>query len=235
MLKQKINRGFTIIEILVVIIIIIIFVFIAWPNITNWTTDRAVKKEVNSFVKYLEEKKSEVQSGKYPVLVVGVRSTPNLWYMTHEQFGIQMKIPAPGWTNRNDKKTGGKSYLNYYKACPCCLDTIDYSKWEKTSQGLYQWGGDTYHWMNSNMCLSKDALLDPGTNHFSFTDSDNQRQQAFVMLCSKTNTSNHYSGGGSNKCNNSSKADHRYIIQMDRSQNIYTYKYNVKKNKWVKK
>ena len=78
MLKQKINRGFTIIEILVVIIVIIIFVFIAWPNITNWTTDRAVTKEVNSFVKYLEEKKSEVQSGKYGSVSEVVRSALRL-------------------------------------------------------------------------------------------------------------------------------------------------------------
>ena len=65
MLKRKINRAFTIIEILVVIIVIIIFVFIAWPNITSWATDREVKQEVNSFVEYLKEKKGEVQSEKF--------------------------------------------------------------------------------------------------------------------------------------------------------------------------
>ena len=54
MLKQKINRGFTIIEILVVIIVIIIFVFIAWPQTTKWATDREVKQEVSSFVEYLK-------------------------------------------------------------------------------------------------------------------------------------------------------------------------------------
>ena len=51
MLKQKINRGFTIIEILVVIIIIIIFVFIAWPNITNWVDKRDTEKASFEIIK----------------------------------------------------------------------------------------------------------------------------------------------------------------------------------------
>ena len=54
------------------------------------------------------------------------------------------------------------------------------------------------------------------------------------MICSRSNTSNHYSGGGSNKCNNGSKADHRYVLQMDRSLKINIYKYNSSTNLWVK-
>jgi hypothetical protein len=37
-------------------------------------TDREVKKEVYSFVEYFEEKKSEVQNGKYGLLLVGQTS-----------------------------------------------------------------------------------------------------------------------------------------------------------------
>ena len=53
MLKQKGNRAFTLIEILVVIVIIIIFVIFAAPNVANYATDREVKQEVSSFVEYL--------------------------------------------------------------------------------------------------------------------------------------------------------------------------------------
>ena len=68
MLKQKINRAFTLIEILVVIIIIIIFVFIAWPNITNWQL--IVSKERSYIlVEYLEEKKAEVKLANIAVLL----------------------------------------------------------------------------------------------------------------------------------------------------------------------
>ena len=57
MLRQRVNKAFTIIEILVVIIVIIIFVVIAYPNMTSYLTEREVKQEVNSFIEYLEEKK----------------------------------------------------------------------------------------------------------------------------------------------------------------------------------
>ena len=40
--------------------------------------------------------------------------------------------------------------------------------------------------------------------------------------------------GGSNKCNNGSKAEHRYVLQMNRSLKINTYKYNSSSNLWVK-
>ena len=77
-------------------------------------------------------------------------------------------------------------------------------------------------------------MLAPGTNHFTVRDNDGTNQDAFIMICSKTNTSNHYGGSGSGpKCNNSSKADYRYVLQMDRSLNINTFKYNIKNDKWI--
>ena len=119
MLKQKINKAFTLIEILVVIIIIIIFVFIAWPNITNLATDREVKKEVYSFVKYFEERNAEVQSGKYGVYYlkpgINSKSTAKNYYMTPEEFAVQMKVPALGRTNRNNaSRYKNKSIMNYH-------------------------------------------------------------------------------------------------------------------------
>ena len=44
--------------------------------LTPWTerpdiTDRDVRKEVYSFVEYFEERKAEVRSGRYGVLVIG--------------------------------------------------------------------------------------------------------------------------------------------------------------------
>ena len=67
MLKQKGNKAFTLIEILVVIVIIIIFVIFAAPNVANYATEREVKKEVYRFVEYFKQRKGDVQSGKYGV------------------------------------------------------------------------------------------------------------------------------------------------------------------------
>ena len=42
---RKQNKAFSIIELLVVLAVIGVFVGIAYPNISNWITDRNVKKE----------------------------------------------------------------------------------------------------------------------------------------------------------------------------------------------
>ena len=206
-----------------------------YPKVDQWLTEREVKKEVNRLVQYIEDRKDEVNSGKYPIIVIGFYQNMELWHMTQEEYSTQMKVPAPGWTRRNDGNTGGKSYLNHYKMGPCCLETIDYSNWVKENSGQFQWSGDTWHWMNSRMFLSKNAIIDPGTNHFNVLDNNGNNQDAFIMICSKSNTSNHYGGSGSSpKCNNSSSADNRYVLQMDRSLNVNLFRYNSKTSKWVK-
>ena len=48
------NKGFSLVELLLVILLIGITSAIAIPNINDWITDRTVKKETNSFVQYLE-------------------------------------------------------------------------------------------------------------------------------------------------------------------------------------
>ena len=64
------NKAFSIIELLVVIAIIGVIAFFAYPAIQNWIADREVKKEMNSIVEYIEEKKSDVASGKYPIIAI---------------------------------------------------------------------------------------------------------------------------------------------------------------------
>ena len=44
MIKKNQIRGFTILELLVVLAVIGVFAGIAYPNISNWITDRNVKK-----------------------------------------------------------------------------------------------------------------------------------------------------------------------------------------------
>ena len=62
------NKAFSIIELLVVIAIIAIVSVFGYPKIDQWLTDREMKNEVNNFVTYFEEKKSEVENRKYGVL-----------------------------------------------------------------------------------------------------------------------------------------------------------------------
>ena len=75
------NRAFSIIEILIVIVIVVVFVVIAYPQVTNYLADREVKTEVNKLIVYIEEKKSEAQSNKYPIIVIGFYQNMQLWQM----------------------------------------------------------------------------------------------------------------------------------------------------------
>ena len=231
MLKQKGNRAFTLIEILVVIVIIIIFVIFAAPNVSNYITDRDVRKEVYSFVEYFEERKAEVQSGKYGVLVIGQTSPEQAksynWYMTPEEFTIQLKIPAPGRTNRNNaSRYNNKSIMNYHRMCPGSPQNSPDGRWTKDSADAYQWSDKVYTWPNKKYCVTKDAYLHPGELEFNVTSAE----KASFLICSRKNTTH---PSGSNRCNFNNKNDFRYAIQIARDLKLKVYKYNLKKDKWI--
>ena len=80
------NKAFTILELLVVLAVIGVFAGIAYPNISNWISDRNVKKEAYEVVTYLKERKNEVQSGKYGMVQVVMNWRIHTYKMTNEDF-----------------------------------------------------------------------------------------------------------------------------------------------------
>ena len=227
---QKI-KAFSIIELLVVIAIIGVIAFFAYPGIQNWIADRVVKKEVLNFVEYFNEKKSDVQNGKYGVLMIG-QTTPEQakssnYYITNEEFSIQMKIPADGRTNRNKPgQYGNKSIMNYYKMCPGSPQNSPDARWITDQSGAFQWSSDVYTWPNKKYCVSKDALLFPGELEFNVTSTE----KASFIICSRSNTTN---SSGNNRCNYRNKNDLRYAVQVARNLNLKIFKYNKNKDVWI--
>ena len=227
---QKI-KAFSIIELLVVIAIIGVIAFFAYPGIQNWIADREVKKEVFDFVEYFNEKKSEVQNGKYGVLMIG-QTTPEQakssnYYITNEEFSIQMKVPAEGRTNRNKPgQYGNKSIMNYYKMCPGSPQNSPDARWITDQSGAFQWSSDVYTWPNKKYCVSKDALLFPGELEFNVTSTE----KASFIICSRSNTTN---SNGNNRCNYSNKNDLRYAIKVSRNLDLKVFKYNKSKDVWI--
>ena len=223
MLKQKINRGFTIIEILVVIIVIIIFVFIAWPNINSWTTDREVKKEVYSLVEYIEKKKAEVASGQYGmawIRISGKQGASSALIMSNSEWNEQMKVPAASRT----RPTNGKSILNNSRACSGVAPAYNSARTQ-----LYTTSSDTFNWSSKvtssskYLCIAKEGMITP--------DGENQNGisgKTWLIICSTSNT-----GSGSKRCYwNKDKLDYRYVIKINPGLKIDVYKYNLKKDKW---
>ena len=62
------NKAFSIIELLVVITIFAVLAVFGYPKVDQWLTEREVKKEVNRLVQYIEDRKDEGNSGKYPII-----------------------------------------------------------------------------------------------------------------------------------------------------------------------
>lgn len=225
------NKAFSIIELLVVIAIFGVIAFFAYPAIQNWIADREVKKEVVDFVEYFNEKKSEVQNGKYGVLMIG-QTTPEQakssnYYITNEEFSIQMKVPADGRTNRNKPgQYGNKSIMNFYKMCPGSPQNSPDARWITDQSGAFQWSSDVYTWPNKKYCVSKNALLFPGELEFNVTSTE----KASFIICSRRNTTN---SSGNNRCNYNNKNDLRYAIQVARNLSLKVFKYNKSNDTWV--
>ena len=212
MLKQKGNKAFTLIEILVVILIIIIFVIFAAPNVANYGTDREVKKEVYRFVEYFEQRKTDVQSGKYGIYYVkpGMNSTSTAknYYFTPGEFNIQMKA---------GKFSG--------RGCPSSPGS--WGDWQR-DYNVFRWSSDVNMWMNKGYCISPDAILNPGELEHTVPAG----QMSFIV-CSTTNTANHNSASSSTICNFNNKKEFRYGVGIYRDLSIKIYKYSLKKDKWL--
>ena len=80
------NKAFTILELLVVLAVIGVFAGIAYPNISNWITDRNVKKEVYETVTFIKERKAEVTSGKYGMVQVLLNRQLQVFTMSPEKY-----------------------------------------------------------------------------------------------------------------------------------------------------
>ena len=221
MLKQKINRGFTIIEILVVIIIIIIFVFIAWPNITNWIDKRDTEKASFEIIKKIKEVKSKVDRGQYGMAMIHF-STPDFKYatlkihsMSMEDYKKQYKIIG------NDGKTlGGRDA----KARTNCNYSQRRQPWKREEVWQQK---STRHWMNVWMCLSREGTIQGSVEA---RHPDTGAKLVEIYFCSiKTTTI----ASGGNRCNSGNKNANRYRMQWNPATDIWLYKYNDKNDKWI--
>ena len=221
------KNAFTILELLVVLAVIGVFAGIAYPNISNWITDRNVKKEVYETVAFIKERKAEVTSGKYGMVQVLLNDQLEVFTMSPEKFSqIYKGFNSPYSSHKQNYTCGFSDTAGF---------TIE-SKYSSHDFGVNASNSNVnvypsaYHNpMRTAICITKDGSIDYYRQNQNFQindDATGKKVDAFVF-CSKSNTRDSW-------CNYNSNYDFRYMITLDRFQNIKIFKYNKKKNKWIK-
>ena len=81
------------------------------------------------------------------------------------------------------------------------------------------------------MCISKDGTK-KGTLNEKNPDTGQRNTLGRIILCSITNTTPCKGSNCSNRCNDTNKNDHRYMITWDVFTNLKVYRFNMKKNQW---
>ena len=223
-MPKKIAKGFTIIELLVVLAVIGVFAVVAYPNISNWITDRNVKKEVYETVAFIKERKAEVTSGKYGMVQVLLNDQLEVFTMSPEKYlQIYKGFNSPYKTHKQNytcgfSDTAGFTIESKYSSHDFGVNASD------SNVNVYP---SAYHNpMRTAICITKDGSIKYYKQYQNFQTKDDatgDKVDAFVF-CSKSNTSD-------NSCKYNSNSDFRYMITLDRFQNIKVFKYSKKYNK----
>jgi prepilin-type N-terminal cleavage/methylation domain-containing protein len=221
------NRAFTILELLVVLAVIGVFSAIAYPNVTGWIADRNVKKEVYETVTFIKERKSEVTSGKYGMVQILLNRQLQVFTMSPEKFSqIYKGFNSPYASHKQNYTCGfgdtaGFTRQNQY-------DKEDFGPYvHDSSVHVYPSAG--HNPSRTAVCITKDGSIkyDKPNQNARIKDDATGKWVDYFMFCSKSNTSKR-------TCKYNSNFDYRYMITLDRFQNIKVFKYSKNKNKWIK-
>ena len=219
------NRAFTILELLVVLAVIGVFSAIAYPNVSGWIADRNVKNAAFETVAFVKDRKSEVTSGKYGMTQILFNRQLQVFTMSPDKFTEIYKSNNSPFSSLKQNYTCGFG------------DTAGFTRqnqYDKEDFGPYVQESDVHIYpsawhnpMRTAVCITKDGSISyyrPNQNGRIKDQSTGQMVDLF-LFCSKSNSTE-------KSCKYSSNLEYRYMITLDRFQNMKVFRYNKNKNKW---
>ncbi len=225
MQKRKHHSAFSLIELLVVIAILGILSAFAFPNISKWITKREVKKEVYDVVTYIQERKSEVTSGKYGMTLVRLRPDLEVWTMSSQDFfNTYRSISSNSSYKRNSQCDYPWRQTGFVRNKD--LETLKLSVSNNDSK-VHVYPNAAHNPVDTTICITKDGSVSYMRTRKTERDPSTRKNVDVFIFCSKSN-SNQYN------CKYNANFEHMYKITLDKYQNIKVYIKNTKKNSWNK-
>lgn len=221
------NRAFTILELLVVLAVIGVFSAIAYPNVTGWIADRNVKNVAFETVAFVKDRKSEVTSGKYGMTQILFNRQLQVFTMSPDKFiEIYKSTSSPFSSHKQNYTCGfgdtaGFTRQNQY-------DKEDFGPYVQESD-VHIYPSSWHNPMRTAVCITKDGSISyyrPNQNG-RIKDQSTGQMVDFFLFCSKSNSTE-------KSCKYNSNLEYRYMITLDRFQNMKVFRYNKNKNKWNK-
>ena len=221
------NRAFTILELLVVLAVIGVFSAIAYPNVTGWIADRNVKNAAFETVAFVKDRKSEVTSGKYGMTQILFNRQLQVFTMSPNKFiEIYKSTNSPFSSHKQNYTCGfgdtaGFTRQNQY-------DKEDFGPYVQESD-VHIYPSAWHNPMRTAVCITKDGSISyfrPNQNG-RIKDQSTGQMVDFFLFCSKSNSTE-------SSCKYNSNLEYRYMITLDRFQNMKVFRYNKNKNKWNK-
>ena len=221
------NRAFTILELLVVLAVIGVFSAIAYPNVSSWIADRNVKNAAFETVAFVKDRKSEVTSGKYGMTQILFNRQLQVFTMSPNKFiEIYKSTNSPFSSHKQNYTCGfgdtaGFTRQNQY-------DKEDFGPYVQESD-VHIYPSAWHNPMRTAVCITKDGSISyyrPNQNG-RIKDQSTGQMVDFFLFCSKSNSTER-------SCKYNSNLEYRYMITLDRFQNMKVFRYNKSKNKWNK-
>ena len=221
---KKIVKGFTIIELLVVLAVIGVFSAVAYPNISNWITDRDVKKEVYETVTFIKEIKSKAKNGEYGMIQLSLQPNLEVYTMSKINFINTYK----GFSNSSYKTNSQCSYGTMQSGFVRnqSLETLKLGYYSN----VHVYPNAAHNPTNTVLCITQDDSII--YNRLRKTEKDPETGEIvdIFIFCSKSNSTQY-------SCKYNTNLDYMYKITINQSVNTKVYKYSKKysKNKgWMK-